>query len=66
MTKKKRLITTTGEYDFCIMVLTQEEFDERYELSTEMINKLAAKQVVTYLSNTDRAMTPEELKSLVF
>jgi len=66
MTKKKRLITTMGELDFCKTVLTKDEFNAGYEMSTELINKIVAKNAMANLCITDRVLSAEELNSLRF
>lgn len=66
MTKDKKLITTKGQLDFCKKVMTKDEFDAKFEVATSLINKLVANDAMKNLCITDRAMTPEELKTLVF
>jgi len=66
MTKKKTLVKTIGQLDFCKSLLTKKQFDDKFILSDELISKLAAKEAMAKLLNTDRVMTAEELKSFGF
>ena len=66
MKNKKTLITTLGELEFCKIVMTKKEFNEGFEMSTGLINKLAAKDGLEKLKKTDRALTSKELKEIVF
>jgi hypothetical protein len=64
MTKKKKIITTITELNFCKLLYTKEEFYEKCELSTDLTRILLAKKVNLFVDNTDRKLTSKEMQNL--
>lgn len=64
MTINKMLIGTKAKFDFCMMLLSEEDFQEKFDLAPELHTYAIAQFARRNIENEDRMMVPEEMASL--